>query len=166
MFCYIGIGSNLGRRLENIRQATVFLKKEGGIKIKKCSPLYEAAPCGGPPGQRDYLNLVLEVSTRLRPHELLLRLKKIEKAVGRKPGRARWAPREIDLDILLCGQRVISSKNLIIPHPLMHERHFVLKPLSDIAPHIKHPLFEMDIKTLLLSLKEKGRCRRIETTLK
>lgn len=164
MRCYIGIGSNLGSRLENIRQAIAFLKMERGIKIEKCSPLYETRPCAGPPGQRDYLNLALEVSTRLAPHELLRCLKKIEKAAGRKPRKKRWAPREIDLDILLCGRRVISSKNLIIPHPRMHERRFVLKPLFDIAPRLSHPLLKKDIATLLASLKDKTRCRKIKAS--
>ena len=133
---YIGFGSNLGNRRENIEKAIELLKKEEGVEVRKISSLYETDPVGGPP-QGKFLNGVAEVKTSLTPRELLECLKKIEKDVGRKPGKVRWGPREIDLDILLYGDGSIDEPDLKIPHPEMHGRDFVLKPLSEIAPDVK-----------------------------
>lgn len=153
MICYIGVGSNLGDRLAYIKKSVVLLKKNHQISIKKISPIYETAPCGGPKGQKGYLNLTLKLETELEPLELLAQLKKIERDSGRGAGRARWAAREIDLDILLCGKRVVKEKGLEVPHPLMHKRSFVLKPLSDIAPRLMHPVLKKSIKILLESIR-------------
>lgn len=165
MLCYLGAGSNLGDRLKNIKEAVVLLKETKGIKVLRSSPVYETQPQGGPGDQGDFLNLVLEIECALSPAELLLELKRIEKKAGRREGAARWSARELDLDILICGDLVLKEKDLTVPHPLMHERSFVLKPLADLAPRLRHPVLQRDIETLLKSLKEKKTWRKIEETI-
>ena len=162
MLCYIGVGSNLGDRLKNIRRAIVLLEKTEGVRIKKVSPLYETEPWKGKGEQNDYFNLVLEIDCSLTPLELLEELKAIQKKVGRKPRKRHWAAREIDLDILFFDNWVVKGKRLCIPHPLIQERFFVLKPLADLAPGLKHPLWPLDVKTMLSFLKETGRWRKLD----
>lgn len=128
--CYLGIGSNLGNRRENIKKALDYLKRTPGIKIDKCSRIYETKPVGGP-SQGKFLNAAIKIKTSLTPQSLLKALKKIEKDLGRKQ-TVRFGPREIDLDILFYGNRIIKKRNLIIPHPRMFEREFVIRPLSEI----------------------------------
>lgn len=129
--CYLGIGSNLGDRQINIKSA---LKKISGLQETqaiKLSKIIETVPIGGPPGQRPFLNAVLKIRTSLSPASLLKELKQIEKLLGRKKSGRFW-PRTIDLDILFYADKVIRSKNLIIPHPRMFKREFVLKPLLEV----------------------------------
>ena len=128
--CYLGLGSNLGNRKENIKKALEYLKSAKGVKIEKLSRIYETKPVGGPP-QGKFLNAALKISASLSPVLLLKVLKKIEKQLGRKK-TARFGPRPIDLDILLYADRFIYTKALQIPHPRMFEREFVLKPLREI----------------------------------
>jgi len=128
--CYLGVGSNLGNRRKNIKKALDYLAKTKGIKIEKASRIYETKAVGGVP-QGKFLNAAIKIKTSLTPQLLLETLKKIEKDLGRK-NTVRWSPREIDLDILLYGNKVIKIKNLVIPHPRMFEREFVLKPLREI----------------------------------
>ena len=130
---YIGIGSNLGDRKANITKAVELAKLIKGIKVKKVSSIYEADPVGGPP-QEKYLNGVFSIETKLGPHKLLCELQNIEKHLGRKR-KARNAPRTIDLDILLFGNRKINTRNLKIPHPRLHKREFVLRGLRELIPH-------------------------------
>jgi 2-amino-4-hydroxy-6-hydroxymethyldihydropteridine diphosphokinase len=151
MLCYIGVGSNLGNRASHIKKAFAELKKAKGITIKRSSSVYETEPQGGPKGQGDYLNLVLEIDSQLSPGDLLFELKEIEKRVGRKTRRTRWDAREIDLDILFCDNRIIKEKGLRIPHPRLHERFFVLKPLTDLNPGLVHPLLNLTVKEMLVS---------------
>jgi 2-amino-4-hydroxy-6-hydroxymethyldihydropteridine diphosphokinase len=165
MICYIGIGSNLGNRIGYIKKALVLLKKTGAVHLKKISPVYETEPIGGPKKQSWYLNLAAKVRTDLSPEELLILLKGVEKRAGRKTRKKKWSAREIDLDILLCGKRVIFGKDLKVPHPLMHKRFFVLKPLSDIAMNLKHPVFNVSINRLLKMLKPATRAVAIEKAL-
>lgn len=160
MVCYIGVGSNLGDRLENIRTAVNFLKKINGMVVKRCSGLYETEPKGGPEGQNDFFNIVLEVESDLSPRVLLTELKTIEKSLGRKANETRWGAREIDLDILLYGGQVVHETDLQVPHPFMQDRFFVLKPLNDLAPRVKHPLSGRNVREMLLSLRERGRWRK------
>ena len=164
MLCYIGVGSNLGNRLKNIKEAILYLKQVKGVTIKRFSPIYETEPWGLAKGQREYFNLVLEIACELKPQDLFSSLKDIEKKIGRKPRKIRWSAREIDLDILFCDGLIIKDKNLEIPHPLLQERFFVLKPLSDLVPHLRHPLFGCEVNAMLASLKESGRWRKIEWT--
>lgn len=128
--CYLGLGSNLGNRRENIKKALYCLSKTKGMKIERASRIYETDPVGGPP-QNKFLNAAVKIKTSLSPRLLLRTIKRIEKDLGRKK-RARNAPREIDLDILLYADKIIKIKGLVIPHPRMFEREFVLKPLREI----------------------------------
>jgi len=128
--CYLGVGSNLGNRRENVQKALDYLTRTKGIKIEKSSRIYETKPMGGPL-QGKFLNAAIKIRTSLKPQLLLETLKKIEKDLGRKP-TVRFGPRAIDLDILLYGNQTIKTKNLIIPHPRMFRRQFVLKPLREI----------------------------------
>ena len=137
---YIGLGSNLGNRQDMFNKAIEFLRSEPGIRVEKLSDSYITAPAGGPPDQPEYLNAVAQISTTLDPQQLLSRLLDIEQRLGRIRTE-HWGPRCIDLDLLLYGREVIDTQNLKIPHPLMHQREFVLRGLAQIAPDLTHPLF-------------------------
>ena len=138
---YLGIGSNIGNRDNNIRQA-VSLLKETGIEIAAVSSLIETDPVGGPP-QGKFLNGAIKIKTILSPQELLQTLKSIEQKLGRTK-TVKDGPRVIDLDILLYEDATISSDALTIPHPRMLERAFVIKPLNEIAPEIVKGLMHAD----------------------
>lgn len=149
---YLGIGSNLGDRRKNCLDAIEMLEQKG-IIIKKKSSLYETEPWGVE-NQPMFLNMAIEIETDLKPGELLGLLKEVEKEVGR--GKTyKWGPRIIDLDILLFDNISVDEYNLTIPHPLMHEREFVLKPLAEIAPDVTHPLLHERIQELLHHLIRK-----------
>ncbi len=147
---YIGIGSNLGNRRANCLKAVESLDKSG-LRISKQSSLYETEPWGVRE-QPKFVNMAVEAETGLPPKELLLLLKKIEDDMGRERA-ARWGPRIIDLDILLYDDLEINEADLQIPHPLMHERDFVLGPLSEIAPEKVHPVLSRKIRDLLHNRK-------------
>ncbi len=149
---YIGIGSNLGDRRDLIRQAIDALNAADGVTVVAESELYETEPVGtepvGDPLQPDYLNGAVAVETLLSPQQLLGELLRIERELGRTRA-APNAPRTIDLDLLLWGDRVIDEEALRVPHPRMHERWFVLKPLADIAPDVRHPTLDLTVHELL-----------------
>lgn len=126
---YLGLGSNLEDRLENLRRA-VRLLHAGGARVLRSSRVYETEPVGGPP-QGDFLNAVVEVETALSPAELLAACLAVEQEMGRVRGE-RWGPRVIDVDVLTYGDREISEPGLQVPHPRMHERAFVLVPLLEL----------------------------------
>jgi 2-amino-4-hydroxy-6-hydroxymethyldihydropteridine diphosphokinase len=149
---FIAVGSNLGDRLKNIQQAEQALKSMPGTKILRLSPVYETEPAGGPP-QGKYLNMVWEIETILSPVQLLDVLLEIEKNLGRVR-TVRNAPRTIDLDILLYDDKIIEREGLKVPHPRLHERTFVLKPLADLVPDWTHPQFGKTVRTLLEELLE------------
>ena len=130
---YIGIGSNLGNRQENIDKAVSYLEASKDIELIRKSSMYETEPEGAPLGQGKYLNGVIEIKTGFIPLDLLRLLNEIEAKLGRKR-LIKNGPRTIDLDILLYGDLKIEEKDLIIPHPRMHRRDFVLRPLREIAP--------------------------------
>jgi len=130
VICYLAVGSNLGNRRKNIKKALDYLAKTKGIKIEKASRIYETKAIGGV-AQGKFLNAAIKIKTSLTPQLLLKTVKNIEKDLGRKK-TVRWGPREIDLDILLYGNKFIKIKNLVIPHPRMFEREFVLRPLREI----------------------------------
>lgn len=130
MLCYIGIGSNLGDRQKYIESAVDGLKSVKGIEVKRISNIYETEPAGGPK-QDKYLNGVIEIETTLEAKGLLRELQVIEKRLGRVR-TVKNAPRTIDLDILLYGDRKINEPDLKIPHPRMRERDFVMRPLKEL----------------------------------
>ncbi|MDP6925176.1 MAG: 2-amino-4-hydroxy-6-hydroxymethyldihydropteridine diphosphokinase [Candidatus Scalindua sp.] len=148
---YAGLGSNLGNKRENIVSAIDRIDAYKGICVKERSGLYNTTPVGGPP-QPDYVNCVIGLETEIEPQILLKEFKEIEIELGRKPG-VRWGPRVVDLDILLYGDRIVNDYNLKIPHERMHERAFVLEPLCEISPGIKHPVSGISISELLEKLK-------------
>ena len=127
---YLGVGSNLGNRKRNINIAIKKLQDAKGIRVTKVSSLIETEPEGGPPQNR-FLNGAIEIKTKLSPYELLRLLKVIEKELGRIPS-VKNGPRPIDLDILAFGNEKIDSSHLKIPHPMMHKREFVMKPLQEL----------------------------------
>ncbi len=145
---YLGIGSNLGDRAGIISSAINALEAEDGIRVIAQSRVIETEPVGGPE-QGKYLNGVVGLMTSLEPRVLLEVCLRIEREHGRDRSReTRWGPRTLDLDILLYGRQIISEPGLIIPHPRMHERPFVMIPLSEIGPSQWHPVREMTIQTL------------------
>ena len=130
--CYLGVGSNLGNRRENIKQAIGKINLLLGTSVLKQSRFVRTEPVGGPPRQPKFLNAALKIKTNLSPLRLLRELKIIEKELGRVES-TRNAARPIDLDILLYEDRIIKGKALIVPHPRMFERDFVIKPLSEVV---------------------------------
>ena len=149
---YIGFGSNIGDRLVHIQNAIHALSKTEGITLQKISSVYKTDPVGYE-AQAHFLNGVAAIQTDLPPISLLHTLKDIETAIGRKH-RIRWGPREIDLDILIYGDLCLQTEKLVIPHPEMHLRRFVLAPLAEIAPDLVHPVFQETIHALLENLED------------
>jgi len=148
---YIGIGSNLGDRLANIDKALSLLSSK--CKIIKKSSIHETEPVGYKE-QGKFLNGVVSVETELKADELMEFLLDIEKKLGRIR-EIKNGPRIIDLDILFYGDEVIDSDKLIVPHPKLHERLFVLEPLNEIAPEFIHPVLKKSVKELLSLIKNK-----------
>lgn len=151
---YLSLGSNVGDREEFIEQAVFLLEKNPNTDVIKRSVNYETE-AEGAAGQPPFLNAALGIKTKLSPQKLLEVCHEIEATLGRER-EVEWGPRTIDIDILLYGSEIISDEQLQIPHPLMHERLFVLKPLKDIAPQVIHPVLEKSIETLYDERKAEG----------
>jgi 2-amino-4-hydroxy-6-hydroxymethyldihydropteridine diphosphokinase len=134
---YIGLGSNLEEPEQQVRRALAELAALDQTELEQASPLYWSAPLG-PPGQPEFVNAAARLRTRLEPLALLDALQSIEQAHQRVRGE-RWGPRTLDLDLLLYGTEQIDSERLIVPHPRLYERRFVLLPLVDIAPELRLP---------------------------
>jgi 2-amino-4-hydroxy-6-hydroxymethyldihydropteridine diphosphokinase len=150
---YIGLGSNLGDRKANIREAEEKLSALPATRIVKASSLYESEPLGD--AKTWFVNSVVEVETEFEPDDLLKRTRAIETAMGRKRVKGkRWGSRIIDLDLLLFDNQTVGKRTLKIPHPEMHKRRFVLLPLSELAPHVTHPQLGTTISELLGGLKD------------
>lgn len=148
---YIGIGSNLGDRLGQCRAALDRLSLLPDTKVKRVSPFTESAPQEGVEGGW-FLNAVAEITTSLSPRRLLDHLRDIEAALGRPQGHEPRSARTMDLDILLYGDMVMSEPDLVIPHPRMTHRRFVLAPLVAIAPAARHPILGITVEELLRRL--------------
>lgn len=148
---YLGIGSNLGDRESYVNGAMQALGTHDKIRLTRVSELLETAPYGGVE-QDDFLNGALEIETLLSPEELLDALHEIENEAGRKR-TLRWGPRTLDLDILFYDRLVYESDRLVIPHPDLENRTFVLRPLSTLAPGYRHPVLEKSVKHLLQDLE-------------
>jgi 2-amino-4-hydroxy-6-hydroxymethyldihydropteridine diphosphokinase len=145
---FIALGANLGQREQQLRDALSRLDATPGVRVIAVSRFIETAAVGGPVGGPAFLNAAAKLDTTLAAHPLLHELLRIERELGRSR-REKWEPRLIDLDLLLYGDRVLSSQELVVPHPLMHERLFVLEPLAEIAPEVVHPVLNMTIRGLL-----------------
>ena len=148
---YLALGSNLGRRKKNIAAALNALETTREIEIVKVSGLYETEPEGGPDDQPLYINAVACIKTGLTPDRLLAVCQNIEESLGRKR-HIRWGSRTIDLDILSYDQEIRSDPDLILPHPMMHERSFVMEPLVEVNPDWMHPVLERTARSILESL--------------
>ncbi|OEG00320.1 2-amino-4-hydroxy-6-hydroxymethyldihydropteridine diphosphokinase [Vulcanibacillus modesticaldus] len=127
---FLGLGSNIGDRYQNMKEAILTLNGHKSIELIKESSIYETEPFGLKE-QPDFLNMVIEINTILSPEELLEYIHEIEHKLGRKR-EVHWGPRTIDIDILLYGDKIIRSQNLQVPHPYLSQRLFVLVPLSEI----------------------------------
>jgi 2-amino-4-hydroxy-6-hydroxymethyldihydropteridine diphosphokinase len=149
---YIALGTNLGDRLTNLRAAIESMPPE--IILLAESHVYETPPWGYE-NQPAFLNMVIKAETGLEPESLLAYLKQLEVELGREQN-FRWGPRLIDLDILFFDDLVIDTPPLVIPHPRLHERPFVLVPLMDIAPDFIHPVSQRSASDLLADLNTQG----------
>ncbi len=159
----LSLGSNVGDREKNLRAAIAALP-ELGLKIKQVSSIYETEPVDLLE-QPWFLNCVVEGETTLAPIELLKRLRELEKRMGSKKLVAR-GPRLIDLDILVYGRQTIDSPELQVPHPRMHLRRFVLAPLAEIAPGLKHPSWRGTAAELLAALDDKSTVKKLSGDLR
>jgi 2-amino-4-hydroxy-6-hydroxymethyldihydropteridine diphosphokinase len=148
---YLGLGSNLGDRQANLNAAIDALNSQG-VAVRRVSPVYETAPLDYL-DQDWFLNLVVEAETTLFPMQLLSRVKRIERALGRRRTVAK-GPRIIDLDILFYGRAVVHSSALDIPHPRLAERRFVLAPLADLAPDLRHPVTHRTVRQMLEAVSD------------
>lgn len=142
---YLGLGSNIGDRLQNLQAAINALEPD--VHPVECSPVYETPPWGFL-DQPNFLNQVVKAETELSPGELLRYLKEIEKDLGRQDSFLN-GPRKIDLDIIFFDDAVIESPPITIPHPRMDDRGFVLLPLADLAPEFKHPVLDLSVQDML-----------------
>jgi 2-amino-4-hydroxy-6-hydroxymethyldihydropteridine diphosphokinase len=167
---YLSLGSDAGDRAELLRAAVRQLRALSSVEVVAASPVYETEPWESEPGrlaneQPWYLNCVLQVDTSLPATDLLARLQAIEEALGRtrpatSPEAGRFVPRTMDIDILFYGERVISvPEELHVPHLLLHERAFVLRPLADLAPELEHPTLYRTVRELLEELEDEHEVR-------
>ncbi len=152
---YISIGSNIGDGTRNCDRGIAAVAAADGIELLERSKLFLTEPV-------DYLdqpwftNAMIKIRTSLEPLELLDVLKQIEREAGRKPHTVRFGPRVLDLDILFYEDMVLDSDVLVLPHPRMHKRHFVLRPFCDIDPTVEHPVYKKNIQELFDLLDEQG----------
>jgi 2-amino-4-hydroxy-6-hydroxymethyldihydropteridine diphosphokinase len=159
MKAYVGLGSNLGEREQHLKAALTAIASLPETRLGRVSSLYDTAPVGDL-DQPNFLNAVAQVETGLTARQLLWNLLLIERRLGRvrHPSR-RYAPRVIDLDLLVFGDQVLESDELVVPHPEMHRRGFVLAPLTEIEPGLVHPLLGRTMLELFEALEDRPRLR-------
>jgi 2-amino-4-hydroxy-6-hydroxymethyldihydropteridine diphosphokinase len=150
VIAYLGLGANLGDPARQLQEAVERLNEACEVEVTRVSTFYRNPPLG-PEDQPWYVNAVARVRTRLGPEELLLLLQQIETDMGRVRGE-RWGPRRLDLDLLLYNGEVIFTPDLVVPHPEMQHRVFVLAPLAEIAPRAWHPVLHKSAADLLAEL--------------
>jgi 2-amino-4-hydroxy-6-hydroxymethyldihydropteridine diphosphokinase len=148
---YLALGANLGDRQGQLQGARAALAAARGTRVTAASPLYETRPVGGPPNQPLYLNAVLRVETTLSCRGLLELCLAVEARFGRRR-REPWGPRTLDVDLLFYGDETLDEPDLVIPHPRLHQRRFVLTPLTDLAPELLHPVLGRSVHQLLTAL--------------
>lgn len=149
---YLGLGSNIGERSENLAEARKRLS-DLSLEISSVSPVYISEPWGFE-SNNDFYNQVIEIKTDVDPYDLLDIIQETENKMGRKRRMKGYSDRIIDIDILFYDNKIISSKPLIIPHPLLHKRMFVLQPMADIAPGLIHPVFNKTIEELMAECED------------
>lgn len=154
---FIGIGTNLGDRAANYREAITRIAQIPDTRLVRQSSIYETEPVGGLKGP--FLNGVIEVETEINADAMMRKLLAIERVMGRKrvrgkkPARGKYRPRVIDLDLLFFNKEIIDSRTLTVPHPRLHERLFVLAPMSELAPALIHPKLNHSISEIIAALK-------------
>lgn len=157
---FLSLGSNIGDKLEYLKKALILLGK-AGVRVRKVSSVYQSAPADFL-NQPDFLNIVVEVATKLRPEHLLKTIHQVEEQLDRKREIDK-GPRTIDIDILLYNRDRISQPKLTIPHPKMKERSFVLIPLLEIAPRAKFPSGKLIGKSVKVSSLENAKIQKVGT---
>jgi 2-amino-4-hydroxy-6-hydroxymethyldihydropteridine diphosphokinase len=162
----VALGSNIEDRLENLREGCrrVCLLHEPGPPIR-FSPIYETDPIDCAPGTRPYLNAAMEINSTLAPVALLHQLLEIEKAMGRPSNREKNAPRSIDLDVLYAGDLMVNNSEMVLPHPRLSGRRFVLAPLAEISPDLVLPGLTRSVRDLLGDLEDSAKITRLNVPL-
>ncbi len=150
---YISAGSNIGDRLQNCRKGIESLTASAKSRILAQSRFYMTEPVDYE-DQDWFINLMVKLETALDPFQLLDQIETVQRAAGRMRDAIRYGPRILDLDIIFFDDRIINSERLVVPHPRMHQRRFVLKPICDIDPTIIHPVLKKDMQSLLDRLGE------------
>jgi len=151
MYCYLGLGSNLGNKHNYITKAIKFISKLENVEITKTSSRIETAPYGKT-DQPDFINCVIELETDLLPEALLKKCLDIENQLGRIRSE-KWGPRTIDIDLLFYEDKIINTELLVLPHPQLHKREFVLNSLNELCPNLIHPILNKKIKDIFVELK-------------
>lgn len=156
---YLSLGSNLGDRSGRLREALRLLELEG-LRVQRISPVYETEPQDFK-DQPWFLNLVAEVETELFPRQILAKIQAVERKLGRRRDKPK-GPRAIDIDVLLYGSMILRMPELTVPHPRMSERRFVLQPLADLAPELRHPVTGKTVREMLAGIRGQV-VRRVDT---
>jgi 2-amino-4-hydroxy-6-hydroxymethyldihydropteridine diphosphokinase len=165
---YLGLGSNLGDRRAHLRAAAAGLDAAGPVRVTAGSPVYETAAhtLGADEEQPPFLNAVVAAEVRCPPEDLLRIAQRLERAEGRERGKKRWAPRPLDVDLLVVGDRTRQTDDLTLPDPRLADRRFVLRPWADLAPNlVVPPPFDATVQELLEACPDTAAIRRTDHTL-
>lgn len=160
MIYAISIGTNIGNRIQNLKQAITEINTHLG-KIEMISSVYESEPWGFE-SEHWFFNMLAVLKTSLEPQSLIEKLLEIESSMGRERNKNGYSDRCIDLDVILCDEFTICSKNIILPHPQMHKRLFVLLPLQELMPKWVHPIFKKNADELIRICEDKSKIQRID----